>query len=219
MNPELIGKTVPDGSTEVWKDKKSYLWLLGLMVPGLGIAFALGFIASGGWWGFALVGPLLINVIIPVFDLVFGRDASNPPDEIIEALENDKYYRWIVFMYVPLMYVVLFAGFDLLMGNNPVHRVLDWVGAGSWADAHLGALYDNAHFDMAWWVSALWALSLAGVVGIGINTAHELGHKKESVERWLSKITLAPTFYGHFYIEHNRGHHVRVATPEDPASS
>ncbi len=39
------------------------------------------------------------------------------------------------------------------------------------------------------------------------------------MERWLSKIALAPTFYGHFYIEHNRGHHVRVATPEDPASS
>jgi alkane 1-monooxygenase len=30
---------------------------------------------------------------------------------------------------------------------------------------------------------------------------------------------LAQSFYGHFYIEHNRGHHVRVATPEDPASS
>lgn len=35
----------------------------------------------------------------------------------------------------------------------------------------------------------------------------------------LSKITLAQTWYGHFYIEHNRGHHVRVATPEDPASA
>src|SRR6185312_14464822 len=46
-----------------------------------------------------------------------------------------------------------------------------------------------------------------------------LGHKRDSVERWLSKITLAQTFYGHFFIEHNRGHHVRVATPEDPASS
>ena len=45
------------------------------------------------------------------------------------------------------------------------------------------------------------------------------GHKKESHERWLSKIALAQSFYGHFYIEHNRGHHVRVATPEDPASS
>jgi alkane 1-monooxygenase len=46
-----------------------------------------------------------------------------------------------------------------------------------------------------------------------------MGHKKESLERWLAKITLAQTCYGHFYIEHNRGHHVRVATPEDPASS
>ncbi len=46
-----------------------------------------------------------------------------------------------------------------------------------------------------------------------------MGHKKDSLERWLSKITLAQTCYGHFFIEHNRGHHVRVATPEDPASS
>jgi alkane 1-monooxygenase len=46
-----------------------------------------------------------------------------------------------------------------------------------------------------------------------------MGHKKDSLERWLSKVTLAQTCYGHFYIEHNRGHHVRVATPEDPASA
>ena len=32
-------------------------------------------------------------------------------------------------------------------------------------------------------------------------------------------MALAQTGYGHFFIEHNRGHHVRVATPEDPASS
>lgn len=216
--PDDYGHTVPEGSTTTWKDKKRYLWLWGLMVPGLGLAFALLFLATG-WWGCALVGPLLVNVLIPVFDLMFGNDGSNPPDEVIEALENDKYYRRIVFMYIPLMYAVLFGGFDLLMGNNPLRRVLDWVGAGGWGDAHLGALYDNAHFDNPWWVSALWAFSIAGVVGIGINTAHELGHKKETSERWLAKITLAPTFYGHFYIEHNRGHHVRVATPEDPASS
>ena len=57
------------------------------------------------------------------------------------------------------------------------------------------------------------------VGGIAINTAHELGHKRASLERWLSKVALAQTGYGHFFIEHNRGHHVRVATPEDPASS
>ncbi len=57
------------------------------------------------------------------------------------------------------------------------------------------------------------------VSGIAINTAHELGHKRASLERWLSRVALAQSGYGHFFIEHNRGHHVRVATPEDPASS
>jgi alkane 1-monooxygenase len=63
------------------------------------------------------------------------------------------------------------------------------------------------------------ALSVGMVAGIAINTAHELGHKKEKHERWFARICLAQTAYGHFYIEHNRGHHVRVATPQDPASS
>jgi alkane 1-monooxygenase len=63
------------------------------------------------------------------------------------------------------------------------------------------------------------ALTMAVVGGIAINTAHELGHKRASSEKWLSRIALAQTGYGHFFIEHNRGHHVKVATPEDPASS
>src|SRR5664279_330484 len=63
------------------------------------------------------------------------------------------------------------------------------------------------------------ALTVAMVSGIAINTAHELGHKRASIERWLSKVALAQSGYGHFFIEHNRGHHVRVATPEDPASA
>ena len=55
--------------------------------------------------------------------------------------------------------------------------------------------------------------------GLAINAAHELGHTREQSERRLSKIALAQTCYGHFYVEHNRGHHVRVATAEDPASA
>ncbi len=35
----------------------------------------------------------------------------------------------------------------------------------------------------------------------------------------MSKILLLSTLYMHFFIEHNRGHHKKVATPEDPASS
>ncbi len=76
--------------------------------------------------------------------------------------------------------------------------------------------YDGS---LGWFAKIGLALSVGVLGGTGINTAHELGHKKDSLERWLSKITLAQTCYGHFYIEHNRGHHVRVATPEDPASA
>ena len=63
------------------------------------------------------------------------------------------------------------------------------------------------------------ATTLGMLNGVAINTAHELGHKKEHLERWFARIALAPCGYGHFFIEHNRGHHVRVATPDDPASS
>ena len=55
--------------------------------------------------------------------------------------------------------------------------------------------------------------------GAGINAGHELGHKKTPAERLLARFALAPSGYGHFNIEHNRGHHRDVATPEDPASS
>src|SRR5690606_2794526 len=63
------------------------------------------------------------------------------------------------------------------------------------------------------------AVTVAMVAGIAINTAHELGHKTKKYEKWLAKVALAQSGYGHFFIEHNRGHHVRVATPEDPASA
>jgi alkane 1-monooxygenase len=62
-------------------------------------------------------------------------------------------------------------------------------------------------------------LSTGGVGGFCINLGHELGHQRGAFDRWLAKLVLAPTGYGHFPIEHNRGHHRDVATPEDPASS
>ena len=63
------------------------------------------------------------------------------------------------------------------------------------------------------------ATSVGLVAGIAINTAHELGHKRPALERWLSKVALAQSAYGHFQLEHNRGHHTKVSTPEDPASA
>lgn len=66
----------------------------------------------------------------------------------------------------------------------------------------------------------LFTLSVGLATGAtGIAIAHELGHKRPALERFLSRLLLVTVSYGHFTVEHNRGHHVRVATPEDPASA
>ncbi|MGD9955204.1 MAG: fatty acid desaturase [Candidatus Nanopelagicales bacterium] len=181
--------TVPRGTTARWRDRKRYLWLIALVMPLLPFA-AVALHASTGWSIWLWLGPLVILGLVPLVDLLTGLDRSNPPDDLIAALERDRYYRWITFLFLPLQY----AGFAVALAylvRTPL-PVVDRVGL---------------------------AVTIGFIGGLGINTAHELGHKKESHERWLAKAALAQGFYGHFYIEHNRGHHVRVATSEDPASS
>jgi alkane 1-monooxygenase len=70
-------------------------------------------------------------------------------------------------------------------------------------------------------LSGFLALALAtGLVGgLSINAAHELGHRPGRASRRLAFLTLAPWMYAHFPVEHNRGHHRDVATPEDSASA
>jgi alkane 1-monooxygenase len=145
------------------------------------------------------IGPILLYILLPALDLKFGPDGQNPPDEMMQRLENDKYYRRCIYAYIPFQYASVIFGAYLFAASD-----LSWLG------------FDGA---LNWFTKIGLALSVGVLGGVGINTAHELGHKKDSLERWLSKITLAQTCYGHFYIEHNRGHHVRVATPEDPASA
>jgi len=186
----VANSTVPSGSTEEWKDRKRYLWLIGLVVPSLAF-IGYGMWSLTGWGVWFWIGPIVILAVVPAIDLVAGLDRSNPPDDVIEALEQDRYYRWITYLFLPIQYVGFLGAMWLIAASGEL---------GTWDKLGL-------------------AISIGCIGGIGINTAHELGHKKESNERWLSKIALAQSFYGHFYIEHNRGHHVRVATPEDPASA
>jgi len=54
---------------------------------------------------------------------------------------------------------------------------------------------------------------------VGINVAHELGHRTSAIEQFLAKALLLPNLYLHFTIEHNLGHHKHVGTLKDPATS
>jgi len=58
---------------------------------------------------------------------------------------------------------------------------------------------------------------LCGVYGL--NVGHELGHRGGRAGRALAVLLMSSSLYGHFWIEHNLGHHARVATPQDPASA
>ncbi len=218
MTPEQIpNSTVPEGSTATWKDGKRYLWLLGLVIPSLGILITAVY-AWLGWHWMLWGGPILILGVIPAIDLLAGLDRTNPPDDMLEALENDKYYRWITFLYLPIQYTALVAVCYMIVDGNPIQWFTDLVGATDWVAANVSSEL-VAPLETTWYDKIAIAISVGCIGGIGINTAHELGHKREANERWLAKIALAQVAYGHFYIEHNRGHHVRVATPEDPASS
>jgi alkane 1-monooxygenase len=173
----------------IWRDPKRYAWLLGLIIPLLPLGA--WFLSTRTGLGlFWYLGPLVVFGVIPIIDLAFGIDERNPPESMLYRLERDRYYRYCTYAYLPLQYASLVLA--------------------CWCWGR-GALSLGASIGLA--------LTVGCVGGIAINTAHELGHKRERLERWLSKIALAQTGYGHFYVEHNRGHHVRVATPEDPASS
>jgi len=178
-----------DLNPATWSDPKRYAWLLGLIVP-LAPFLAWAAVQATGWGFFWFFGPLLVFGFFPLLDIAIGMDARNPPDSVLKWLEQDRYYRWCTYAFIPIQYAgLVFA---------------------CWLWAHGGLSIPD---------SIGLALTMGVVGGIAINTAHELGHKRASLERWLSRVALAQSGYGHFFIEHNRGHHVRVATPEDPASS
>lgn len=170
-------------------DPKRHLWILGLIAPSSALLPS-QLVLHTGLVAFWWVGPIIVLIVIPVLDWVIGDDGNNPRDEDYELLSNDRYYRWCTYLFLPIQLIGL--GIASYMWAGDELSFVDKLGL---------------------------AATLGFVSGIGINAAHELGHRVEHLERWLAKIALAQSGYGHFFVEHNRGHHARVATPEDPASA
>ena len=176
-------------SAPPYRDRKRYAWLLSLLVPctvGVGPVLMM---ATGNPLALWLPVAFFYGVA-PLLDWWLGEDLSNPPESAVPALEADRYYRWVTYLLVPVLWgAFVFSAWFVVRHALPVHGVVAMV------------------------------LITGSVGGFCINLGHELGHKNTRLERWLAKIILAPTGYGHFFIEHNRGHHRDVATPADPASS
>ena len=170
-------------------DRKRYLWLIAVLFP-LFPLIAMGLMNWSGQEWMLWIPLIFLYVFIPLLDYLFPNDRSNPPEEIVPQLEADIYYRVLNFLTVPLHFVILIVGAWFVTNNN-----LGWSG-------YLGL-----------------SLTVGVISGFGINTGHELGHKKTFMDRLAARLVLAVPFYGHFSVEHNVGHHAEVATPEDTASA
>lgn len=144
----------------------------------------------GGLWNWTAF--VFSFILLPVIDYVIGLDTHNVSAEKVDVESNALYYRFVtyVWVFVQLIFVVWAC----------------YVVAGGFS------------LSIASWIGFVLGSGLV-TGGIGITVAHELGHKPTALERFYCKVLLMTVCYMHFYIEHNRGHHVHVATPLDPATA
>ncbi|MBV1775874.1 alkane 1-monooxygenase [Burkholderiaceae bacterium DAT-1] len=172
-----------------YRDRKKWVWLASLAVPATVGAGPLLYLQFHAAWMLWL--PLLVMYgVVPMLDWLLGEDRSNPPESAVPALEQVAYYRYITFALVPILGAAwAFSLWFLGTQTLPLHGVIAVI------------------------------IIAGGIGGFAINLAHEMGHKRPAHERGLAQLVLAPFAYGHFVIEHNRGHHKHVSTPEDSASS
>lgn len=149
------------------------------------------------WWSLSATGlvvwiPLIYAwIVIPLAELVIKPDPKNLNATEEELAKKDRSYDILLYIIVVLQYAVLFK-----------------------------FLYSMSHDQLAWYDIAgrIWVMGLLCGV-FGINVGHELGHRTNIFEQALAKMLLLTSQYMHFFIEHNKGHHKRVATPEDPSSA
>ncbi|MBC7884732.1 MAG: alkane 1-monooxygenase [Saprospiraceae bacterium] len=146
-------------------------------------------IYTGGIYTYMAV--LYVFILIPVLEFIFTGTSKNLDDVEESLVTKDKFYDYLLYSLVPVQ-CAIFAYF-LLRVHDPAFALWEKIGMMTAFGMSCGAL--------------------------GINAAHELGHRNTWYEKAMSKILLATTQYMHFFIEHNRGHHKNVSTDEDPASA
>lgn len=140
---------------------------------------------------FAWGVPVVVFGIIPVLDMLLGKDSLNPDEKTdVPVMNGEAFYRVITLGWV--------AGFAVLL---------------VWGMATLA----SGIFSVAGGLG--WVVSIGIVGGLGINVAHELIHKDDRLETWAGGFLLSLVCYAGFKVEHLRGHHVHVSTPEDASSS
>jgi len=140
---------------------------------------------------FTYLVPVYAFIFLPILEMSFPIDASNLDAESVASKLKNNIFDWLLYLNLPIIFTLLFISLKTVASQKL--ETYEFIGL---------------------------LVSLGIVLAInGINVAHELGHRQTTNERFLGKALLLPSLYMHFYIEHNFGHHLHVATPEDPATA
>jgi alkane 1-monooxygenase len=130
-------------------------------------------------------------VFIPISEVFIMPNPSNMNAAEEELAKKNKAYDVLLYGVVVVQYFALYE-FLVSMKNDTL----------AWHET-VGRIYVMG--------------MLCGV--FGINVGHELGHRVNKFEQALAKALLLTSLYMHFFTEHNKGHHKKVATPEDPGTA
>jgi alkane 1-monooxygenase len=179
-----------DGSQVIYRDKKRHLYWLILISPMVSLLSIWLYFALGKNPLATLIPAMFFYAFTPIMDFIMGEDPHNPPEEVVNIMAADNYYRFIVHALVYVA-IAVFLAFTVFVGTQ----------------------------DLPWWAVAALIIGVGSNSGGVMVMTHELGHKSNKLDRLSAKIGNMIMGYGHFNIEHNMGHHKWVATPEDPASS
>ena len=150
---------------------------------------AVSFLVIEGDSSWRYAALVFVFIIVPVLDYILGLSKANPEPDETVRLKS-------ALIWAPALYVYVLTHFMIL------------------------CLALSKAAGLSYWNIIILALSVGLYTGgLGITVAHELCHKKEKIHRKLADILLATVWYGHFAVEHIRGHHLTVATPSDPATA
>lgn len=130
-------------------------------------------------------------VVIPLLEMFIRPNTVNVSEAEEAIRKKDPIYDWQLYIMLPAQFILLFIFLQSM--QEPALTLIDKIGR----------------------ISSMGIL--CGVVGI--NVAHELGHRNTWYEQLMAKLLLLSSLYMHFFIEHNKGHHRNVSTKEDPASA
>ena len=130
-------------------------------------------------------------ILIPAAELLIKPDEKNMTAAEEEMAKKEKLYDYMLYAFVVFQFVALYIFLN------------------SFKQTGLST------YDIAGRICTMGLL--CGT--FGINVAHELGHRVNVFEQTLAKASLLTSLYMHFFIEHNKGHHKNVATPQDPSSA